>query len=248
MKISSCFFLFAVMIISVAPRICAQAAQQDADETSLVLPPLAVLIDSALQHSAAVKLRSLEVAAKECNLKSYKNYWTRNFGVQADTRYGTFDNYSSNANGQSTTISTSTNRQMNYGAGIFLKFPVIDIVDRKNQLHKSRIEIEQASRMAEAQQEEVRRLVIRQYQELLLTQRLLNIKAQAFGNARVNMNMVEKQFRNGNIPVSEYVRISDIVDRVESDYETAKAAYATSKMIFEDIIGFHLTAVLRKPE
>lgn len=214
-------------------------------ESEVVLPPLGDLIDSAIKHSSAVKFRTLEIDAKECNLKSYKNYWTRNFGIQADTRYGTFDNYSTAANnGQSTTISASTTRQLNYGVGTFFKFPVQDLVNRKNLIRQAQVELAQANQMALVQQDEVRQLVIRQYQDVLLKQRLLRIKSSALGNARINREMIEKQFRNGNIPVAEYVRISDIVDRVESDYETAKAEFATTRLILEDMVGFTFRTVL----
>jgi outer membrane protein TolC len=217
-------------------------------ENDIVLPPLADLIDSALKHNATVRFRSQEVNAKEYNLKSQQNYWTRNLGIQADSRYGTFDNYSSSASGQSTTILASTSRQLNYGMGAYIKFPIGDIIDRKNLVGKAKVELEQAKSMAEAQQDEIRQLVIHQYEDLLLKQRLLRIRAQAFGNARVNSEMVETQFRNGIIPVSEYVRISDIVSRVESDYETAKTDYTTAKMILEDIVGFIFTPAAKRNE
>jgi len=214
-------------------------------ESELALPPLITLIDSAIKHNAMVQFRRQEIDAKECNLTAYKNYWTRNLGVQVDTRYGTFDNYSNIASGQSTTIATSTNRQFNYGAGFFLKFPVIDIVDRKNQLRKAKAELAQAGNMAAAQEDEVRQLVIRQYQELLLKQRLLHIRSAAIGSARVSKEMIETQFRNGSIPLVEYVRVSDIVDRIEADYETIKTDFTTAKMILEDLVGFTFTTVAK---
>lgn len=207
-------------------------------DTIVVLPPLFDVIDSAIKHNRIVKFRTLEIEAKKSNLKSQQNYWTRNLGVQADTRYGTFDNYSANATGQSTSILSTTSRQFNYGAGVYLKIPIADMLDRKNQVKKARTELEQAKSMEEAQEEEVRQLVIKLYQDLLLKHRLLNIRSQSLSNGRVNMEMVEKQFRNGTIPVVDYVRISEIVFSVESNYETAKTDFISAKLLLEAVAGF----------
>jgi len=44
----------------------------------------------------------------------------------------------------------------------------------------------------------------------LIKQKLLGIKSLNMGSATVNMSMVEKEFRNGVIPIAEYVRLSDM--------------------------------------
>jgi hypothetical protein len=52
------------------------------------------------------------------------------------------------------------------------------------------------------------------------------------------MEMVDKEFRNGITTVSEYVRISDITSRIESDYEQAKSDFFLAKKLLEDLAGF----------
>lgn len=210
-------------------------------DIEIIIPPLNDIIDSAVNFNAAIKFRKLDIKAKNANLNSEKNYWLRNMGLQADTRYGTFDNFSTNNNGLSTSIFNTTSKQLNYGLGVYLKFPIMDMIDRKNQVKRASVEVEQSKMMAEQQEHEIRQLVIQKYHELLLKQRLLNIQSFAMGNARTNMEMVETGFRNGTISVTEYVRISDIVTRVETDFEKAKADFITAKMILEDIAGFTFT-------
>jgi len=205
---------------------------------SVIFPPLKDVIDSAIKNHPMVLYRKLEVEVKESNMLSQKNYWLRNLGVQADSRYGTFDNFSSNDNGQSTTLLNTTNKQFNYGVGVYFKFPLVDMLNRKNQVSQAKKEMEQARQLSEVQVTEIRQMVIKFYNDALLKQRLLQIKSQAMSNGRVNMEMVEKEFRNGQIPVSEYVRISDIVSRSEGDYEQAKSDFLTAKQLLEEIAGF----------
>ena len=50
--------------------------------------------------------------------------------------------------------------------------------------------------------------------------------------------MVEKEFRNGIVPISEYVRITGMSANLEADYEIAKSDFITAKQLLEDIAGF----------
>lgn len=209
----------------------------------MVIPPLFDVIDSAMKHNALVRFREMDIRAKEYKLKSERTYWTRNLGLQADTRYGTFDNYAYNNTGLSTTMLLTNSRQFNYGMGVYVKFPLSDLFDRKNQINRASYELEQAHSMADAQQEELRQEVIRLYHDLLLKQKMLRIRSKALGSARVNQDMIEKEFQNGLIPVVEYVRVSDIVSNVEADYEKAKSEFISSRMILEDLAGFSFTAL-----
>jgi outer membrane protein TolC len=202
------------------------------------LPPLQDIIDSALKFSAGVRYRSLDITAKESSLKSQQTYWTRNMGFQADTRYGTFDNFATNATGQSTTLLNTTSKQFNYGMGVFVKMPLADLFDRKNQVKHAETEVEQAKAMEEVQREEIRQTVIKMYQDVLLKNRLMNIKAQGLTTAKLNMEMAEKEFRNGVIALGEFARISEITSRAESDYESGKTEFIISKMLLEEIAGF----------
>jgi hypothetical protein len=63
--------------------------------------------------------------------------------------------------------------------------------------------------MAQFQEDEIRQTVIKLYQELILKQNILKIKSKSLSDGKINMQMVEK-FRNGIVPVSEYVRITSI--------------------------------------
>lgn len=233
-----CLFLSATA--SVSAQTTTDSARKD---NKLVIPPLADILDSALKYSPFLQYRKLEIEAKHANLQMEKNYWTRNLGFQADTRYGTFDNFSSTNNGLSTTVFNATSKQLNYGLGLYMKFPIGDLLNRKSQIKKANTELEQARSMAQAQEEELRQTVIKLYQDVLLKQRLLNIQSLALGNAKVNMDMVDKEFRNGLIPVSEYVRISDITTKVEADYEKAKTDFTTARMILEELAGFPFNPV-----
>ena len=207
-------------------------------KNEIQIPPLEQLVDSAIKHNSNVLYRNLDIDAKESLLKTQHNVWLRNLGIQGVANYGTFDYFNSNSNNQSTTVLNTNSKQFNYGMGVYLKLPFYDMVDRKNQISVAKIQLDQAKSLAQVQKDELRQIIIRLYEDILLKQKLLNIKSQSWGNARVNMEMVDREFRNGTIPVNEFVRVSDIVSRTESEYETAKTDFITARKILEEIVGF----------
>lgn len=208
--------------------------------TKLIIPSLNVLIDSALVNNGMLNYRKLEIDAKDCNLKSKRQYWTRNFGLQLDSGYGTFNNLSSVSGDNSSVNLASNTKQLNYNVGLYLKIPVFDVINRKSQIEQAKSELEQAKSLAKSQEDELKQVVIRNYEELLLKQNLLELRASNLGNAKVNMEMVEKEFRNGLIPISEYVRISDMTFRIAAEFEQAKSEFMVSKKLLENLTGIEI--------
>lgn len=219
----------------------AQIQSQESMATSTSeynLPPLKVVIDSVLKRNGMVRFRKNHVELVASKVKSETIYWTRNLGMIADTRYGTFNNSSLNSLEGTSTVFNSNTRQLNYGVGLYLKIPVFDLLNRKNQITAAKMELEESKSMVQFQEEEVRQTTIKFYQDLVIKQRLLQIKSESLANAKVNFQMVEKEFKNGIVSVSEYVRISGISTNMETDYEQAKSDYLVAKQILEDMAGF----------
>jgi len=214
--------------------------ESGSSNTKLIIPSLSVLIDSALVNNGVVNYRKLEIDAKDCNLKGKQQYWTRNFGVQVNSGYGTFNNLSSISGDNSTVNLASNTKQLNYNVGLYLKMPVFDVINRKSQIKQAKSELEQAKSLAKSQEDELKQAVIRNYEELVLKENLLELRASNLGNARVNMEMVEKEFRNGIIPISEYVRISDMTSRIAAEFEQAKSEFLVSKKLLENLTGLEI--------
>jgi len=205
---------------------------------SLLIPKFNVLIDSILKRSAMVNFRNQHIGVKESELKSERRDWTRNLGIQADTRYGTFDNFSTISGDNASVNLASNTQQLNYSVGLYLKIPVFDVLNRRNKIKLAKLEVDEAKSMAEFQKEEIRQTVIRMYQDLILKQKLLQIKSRSLGDGKVNLQMVEKEFRNGVVPISEYVRIVGMTENLEADYTKAMSEFITAKLMLEDMAGF----------
>lgn len=237
MRNISKFIFFIIFNCCFIQTSIAQTSKTNSTAREILLPPLEDLIEAAIKHNPTVEFTRLGVELKESLVKSERKSWTNNFGLQADAAYGNINNsaYSLEA-GDNNLLSTSTT-QLNYGAGVYLKFPVFDIVNRNNQIQQAQIEVDQAKSLEESMKNEIRTAVIVLYQDLILKQKILQIKSRSLGDARVNLQMVEKEFRNGIVPLSEHVRISGMTTSMEEGYETAMSEFITAKKLLEDMTG-----------
>jgi len=247
MKIIHFLSLLLIILIGSPAAISAQTTipfNPMKDDISDNLPILQVLIDSAVTNNPYVKFRDQQIIVNECKHRAKKVEWTRNLGVQVNVGYGNFYNYTTNSTGTIDPQPFATSRnETKYNGALYLNMPLYTVVDRKNQLKLAQAEIEQANNMAEEQRLETRQLVIRQYNDLILSQRIMRIKAKYMETARINMQMVEKEFSNGVVSVTELTRITEIVSRSEADYESARTDFLTAYLILEELTGmkFHLT-------
>jgi outer membrane protein TolC len=214
------------------------------DNIESMLPPLETIIDSAISNNPNVKLRDLQINVNRYKLRADRTLWTKNLGIQTDIRYGTFDNFSTNTSeGQNPSLIATRSIQMNYGVGAYIKLPIYDVVNRKNQINLASAEVEQAVNFAKFQRNELRQSVIKQYNELIIKHRLLKIKSKYAETSKINMQMVEQEFTNGIISISEYARISEIVTRTEIDFENSRMEFLTAYMILEEITGIRFNLI-----
>lgn len=214
------------------------------DDISQYIPPLSVLMDSAIIMDPKIDFRDLQIEINERKSKSARRQWSKNFGLVADFRYGTFDNYSLNDAGALNPSYTYAKREeLKFGYGAYLKFPLNDFYDRKNQIMIAQAETSQAESMLKLERNEKRQIILKQYNDLVLSQKILKIKAKSYETAKINLQMAEKEFLDGIIPVSEFARLSDIVSRSEIDFETIRMDFLTNYMMLEEITGIKLRTI-----
>jgi len=208
------------------------------DDIGDKLPPLRILIDSALANDPGMKYSNLQVTVNKGTLHSAKAQWTQNFGVQANYGYGTFDYlYNSTAGGTAPPTYTLQQSLSQYGVGAYLRIPFYDIVNRRNEVKTAKAEVSQALSLVESRQKEIREQVIRQYNDVVVKQRLLRIKSRYLETSKINLQMAEKGFMNGTVTVDDYSQVSEIESRTESDFENTRMEFLTAYMILEEITG-----------
>lgn len=236
--------VFSILLVTITSLSTINAQLQDTiglEQKSTIefkFPLLQTVLDSVIKRSSMVNFRNNNIKAKEAALASERVHWSRNIGFQADSRYGNLNNFSSNEDGEALSQVLTTTKQFNYSVGLFLKFPLFDGLNRKNQIKLAKAEVEAAKNMVQFENDQLRQTVISIYQELQLKHKILEIRAKSLIDGKVNMQMIEKEFRNGVVPISEYVRITNITTNMEVAYQTALSEFITVKKMLEDMAGF----------
>jgi outer membrane protein TolC len=222
------------------------------DDITQIVPPMSALLDSAFAHDPTLKFSELQYQIDKGVLRTNKTQWTQDIGLQANIGYGSFDYLYNNSTGATTgtqsqqqTVTLKQN-QSQYGVGGFVRLPLYDLVNRKNQVRIAKEVVQQAETLTETRKVEIKELIIKQYNEMIEKQRLLRIKSEYLETSRINTQMAEKGFVKGTISLDDYARVSDIGTRTESDFESAKMDFINSYMIMEVMTGvnFNITNVI----
>jgi hypothetical protein len=78
-----------------------------------------VILDSVLNQNTMLRIQTNTLGVKG-QLGIRRIYWTRNFGVQADTDMVIWSNFSTNADGTANSSALTTSKQFNYSVSYTL--------------------------------------------------------------------------------------------------------------------------------
>ncbi len=215
------------------------------DEIIDFLPPMTELIDSAVGNDPYVQFRNIQLYIDQCKLKSVKNEWMQHLGALAEVRYGTYDSFTSSSGG---TVTTPASKDIRWNYSTYINIPLRSVVNRKNQISQTRYEMEQSKHMLDVQKEEVKKIVISQYNDLLLKQKILKITSKAKETLEISMHLAEKSFTNGTLPMGDYAMITQNYTRAAVDFATAEVSFQTAYQLLETICGTTFNLINKTPQ
>ena len=246
--------IFLVVCIAVIVSTTCKAQQKRkfnplTDDITQMIPSMSTLLDSAFAHDPGLKFTQLQYIIDKGSLFTSQVQWTQDLGLQANGGYGTFDYlYNNTIGGQSQQTTTLKQNEAQYGVGGFIRLPLYDLVNRRNQIKTAKAVMQQAETLSETRKNEIRELVIRQYNDIIEKQQILKIKSKYLETSRINTQMAEKGFVKGTITLDEYSRVSQIGSGTEADYETARTDFMNSYMIMEVLTGMSFNIINEIPK
>jgi len=213
------------------------------DDIQNKILPLEALIDSAIANDPRVKLEAFQVEYNKYNVISARRDWTKNFGFQANADYG---NWYYSDRDELTRIDRfylTESRRSTFAVGVYLKFPIYYIIDRKNDIHKKKKLVEIAMMYREEKVREVRQEVVELYNRMLEQQAMIRISNEYQQYSLVDISMAELEFLNGEIPASELTRLKD--------FQTQRALYFAEQVwrfnrfleSLEEVVGIRFNLI-----
>ncbi|WP_238806564.1 TolC family protein [Emticicia aquatica] len=204
---------------------------------------LPILINSAQKFSPDVKRMSANVEYSSANQRISRNAIFSSFSFLSSYHYGT--NYSAvtefNAANSFTTVQTGF-----YNIGVGLQLPLSLILNRRHLLKSTQSQLEMAQFDKENSNLYVKQQVIRYYQELKLSHRLMVISSSNRQAAQINFKLGEKEFMQGQLSVGQYSTILDIFNKAKIEYETNLNRFQTSLMQLDAYTGVSFSTLLNQ--
>jgi len=208
------------------------------------LPPLQILIDSAVRHSPQVRISDAEISIMRCTLKEEKNSWTKNIGLLGELMTGNLYQFSTNqTSGANPNEFISDRYEYNYNIGLFLRMPLSDFTNQKIRINIAKREIEKSILLKEEKAMDIRKEVIMVYQDLLMRQELLKIKNESQLTTRLQVQMAEIEFKNGTIKIAELARLVEFNATNIYDYKQETFLFYRQYLILEELVGMKFNLI-----
>ena len=196
------------------------------------LPPLPVLIDSAMRHAPEKDYYEALIESAEYDVVIEKKGWAK------DIRFVAGYNWSYGNQVIIQGISTGGN-QINegYNYGVGLTIPLSSWYGRNDRIKRAEAIMESQEAKYNAAERQVRERVIETYNELLLLQRLLDIISEAKESSRLISDMAEERFRDGELSLDQLGQTAELKARYASEYEQLRTQFSNAYTRLERLVG-----------
>ncbi|MBN2669361.1 MAG: TolC family protein [Bacteroidales bacterium] len=209
----------------------------DLSDSLLNVPTLDIAIEKALEKSPLLKSADINTAIRQFELKSIQKEWLDDIGIESYYKYGSMDNVNIQNIGQTDDITSAKTTDSRYSVGVYLKMSFLTFLDQKNQNNIARQQIE-VSRLERQQiHDEIRKLVIKQYNEYQLNKQLIIVKNKAFTTTQMQLTKTNNDQKNGNLTIYELTKVMEASTKAEADYLKAKMDFRISYLILMELIG-----------
>jgi len=204
-----------------------------------MLPPLRDLIDSAERNSPLLKMIEADLVIQKLKTISSKREWMNNIGFEANVRYGygLLDNFVISQNFGSDLY--YQNVETRYNVGLFLKIPLSNVYDRSSTKISIK-EQEKAKYQLEKTLNELRQLIIVQYNNVVKAHRTLGLRTESLALYQIQAERAEKDYLNGQISISEYARLKEMLTVSLMNLEENKIEFITALQLLQEAVGIKI--------
>ena len=208
-------------------------SQADAMDLEEYLPPLSVLIDSAVANATDVSVLENQIKISEFDQLAKKNDWAQLVSLNGTYRYGQIRSSSI----ENVVVFPEDNLTLGYQLGVTVRIPLSYFVDRKNEMKSLQLKTEILEDQKEGAIRQVKQDVITTYQHLLLIQRLLKIMTEAKESSTLIAEMAEDRFRDGEIDLDQLGNTTNLKAQSATQFETLRTEFSDTYAMLERLVG-----------
>lgn len=210
------------------------------NDISKDLPSIDSLQQLAEQNSPLLSFYNADIIINRLKVISEKRDWMEHLSFEGEARYGLFDNLILSSDLGREDLATSTTEQTRYSLGVSLRLPLSKIADRKNRINIAKGEEEKARFQRETAIQELRQLVIIQYNNIIKAHRLMVVNNANVSSFNIQAIRAEKDFLNGKITIAELARLREMLARGIENFESNKSDFQLAYLLMQETVGTNL--------
>jgi outer membrane protein TolC len=212
-------------------------AQIEIPDSILNIPPLGDAINMALEHSPLLKSSDIETSIRKFQLKSVRREWLDNMGIESFYKYGSIDNVNIQNIGSADQITNAQTTDTRYSIGVYLKMSFFSFINQGTKNKIALQEIKKSKYHQEFIRNEIRKAVIKQYQEYLYNKKLISIKNKAYIATQMQVEKANIDYENGNLNLYEMTKVMESATKAETEYFKAISDFKISYLLLLELIG-----------
>lgn len=203
---------------------------------------LPLLTEAVLHHSAQLRVLSLDKLAVEQDIKITKKNILNSLAVGGTYSYGNLGGAGLPDPANPTLFNTYNASR--YSTGVSLSMSLAQVMSRHNQVEREHINLDRTEASRQEREDQLRQLVIQLYQNVLLARKLLTLQQEAFVTVQSTYRLTEKQFRQGQLSLSELSGANAQLTTAAMAQETARSQYETAFMLLEETAGAKISTLM----
>lgn len=206
------------------------------------IPSLDSLKAIARENSPLLKAHDQDMEYAKQSVSIARTKWLDFIYADATYNYGMYDYMNSEQLAGLTNLSQSfiNTEASRYTVGVSMKIPLSAVFTRKKTIKREQALQERAKYEKEATIQEIERVLILNYNDLLKAHKLLFIDGTMLETYKVQSLRAETDFKNGLISVSEYTRLQQQMNAAYKEFEKEKSEFLLAFMYLENTIGANL--------
>lgn len=211
--------------------------------TNITLPPLSLLFENA-KSTPNYQLSQVKEQIERKLLSKEKRSFLSFFSIRGSYQYGMFGNESTYTDVSIPPYLTySTQAQRGYTIGGAVMIPLDQLFDLGGKVKRQKFNTKVAELEKEVKFEEIKKEIISLYASATSQLNVLKLRVESLVLAKVQYEIAEKDFANGNIQSSELSSEKERYSLALERFENTKFQLTRDLMILEVISN---TSILRK--
>lgn len=207
------------------------------DDITKKIPPLDILIDSALINSHRLKYWDKEIKITEYELKSAKRGWAKGIYFTGEAKEGTWTSLVMVETYDGEVASLGTTNQGRYSIGLGMRLPISDLWDRGNQIKLNKMRIERNIEKMLEDRQTIRANVINLYNEVIIQQNMLKLDIDNIEFSELTAEMADREFQNGKISLADLSRVRDNLARARYRFVDSQTGFINAYVMLQELTG-----------